>query len=359
MKVLVAGLGGIGQRHVRNLRAIMGAGVEILGCDPRRDIPVLTDRLEVEPGASIEAKHGVRVVPDVESALAAEPDAVFVCTPTSLHMAIAMQAARTGCALFIEKPLSHSFEQVDQLIGLVEERGLRAVVGYQLRLHPCLQKLHALVQGRAVGRILSVRAEVGEYLPGWHTYEDYRQSYAAREELGGGVILTQIHELDYLYWLFGMPARVFAVGGRLSGLEVDVEDTAEILMHCTIDGRPVPVSVHQDYLQRPAKRTCEVVGDAGRVVASLTESRVVVFDGNGRAIEASSFPEFQRNQMFLDELSLFLSGLPGATAGSRRAEEPPPGLPALVGVREAAGSLQIALAARASLATGRVIECAE
>ena len=101
-----------------------------------------------------------------------------------------------------------------------------------MRFHPCLQRLHELVQEKKVGRILSVRAEIGEYLPGWHTYEDYRQMYASRQDLGGGVILSQIHELDYLYWLFGLPRSVYALGGHLSRLEIDVEDTADILMEC-------------------------------------------------------------------------------------------------------------------------------
>ena len=79
---------------------------------------------------------------------------------------------------------------------------------------------------------MAVRIEVGEYLPGWHTYEDYRQMYASRADLGGGVILSQIHELDYLYWLFGLPKRVFALGGHLTRLEVDVEDIASILLEC-------------------------------------------------------------------------------------------------------------------------------
>lgn len=345
MKVLVAGLGGIGQRHIRNLRASLGADVEIIGFDLRSDVPVLTDQLQVEAGSSLEQKYNLHIFQDLELALARNPQVVFVCTPTSLHLPVALRAAAAGCDLFIEKPLSHNFEQVDELIRLVESAGLKTAVGYQMRFHPCLQRLHALAQERKVGRILSVRAEVGEYLPGWHTYEDYRQLYASRQELGGGVILTQIHEFDYLYWLFGLPRSVYALGGHLSSLDLDVEDTAEILMDYALDGRSVPVSLHQDYLQRPPRRICEVIGDNGKILVDLAGLGVEVFDGEGKQVESTSYAGFQRNQMFLDELSHFLSS----------GQESPA---SLVGVREAAFSLRMALAAKESLVKGKVIEFA-
>jgi predicted dehydrogenase len=343
MKILIMGLGGIGQRHLRNLRKLRGNDLEIMAYDPRPNLPVLTDQLKVEEGASLEKKYDLRIFPDIEQALAQKPQAAFVCNPTSLHVPAAIRAARAGCALFIEKPLSHNLEQVDELIDLVETHSLVAAIGYQMRFHPCLQRLHELVQEKKVGRILSVRADVGEYLPGWHTYEDYRQGYAARQDLGGGVILSQIHEFDYLYWLLGMPRCVFALGGHLSNLEVDVEDTADILMECVMNGHPIPISLHQDYLQNPPKRSCEIIGDAGKILVDIRALTVDVFDGQGKSLETSSYKDFQRNQLFLDELNCFLDGMQGKKAP-------------LVTLRDGAQSLRMALAAKESLVTGKVVE---
>jgi predicted dehydrogenase len=343
MKILIMGLGGIGQRHLRNLRILQGNDVEIIAYDPRPNPPVLTDQLKIEEGAGLGEKYNLAIFLDIEQALAQRPQAAFVCNPTSLHIPAAILAAREGCALFIEKPLSHNLEQVDELINLVESRRLVAAVGYQMRFHPCLQRLHELVHEKKVGRILSVRAEVGEYLPGWHTYEDYRQSYAARQDLGGGVILSQIHELDYLYWLFGMPRRVFALGGHLSSLEIDVEDTADVLMECMMDGRPIPVSLHQDYIQNPSKRSCEIIGDAGKILVDIRALTVDVFDGQGEHVETSSYNGFPRNQLFLDELRCFLDCMQG--------KQTP-----LVNLHEGAQSLRLALAAKESLVTGKVVK---
>jgi predicted dehydrogenase len=343
MKFLVVGLGGIGQRHVRNLRALVGPATEILAYRVRRDSPTLTDGLAVEPGSNVEEKYGLRVYADLDAALDQSPDAALVCNPSSLHLPVALKVARAGCALFIEKPLSNTAAGTSELIDLVETKHLVGLVGYQMRFHPSLQRVHALLEAGAIGRVVAVRIEVGEYLPGWHTYEDYRQMYASRADLGGGVILSQIHELDYVYWLFGMPTRVFALGGHLTRLEVDVEDTASILLECSVDGRAVPVHVHQDYIQRPPSRTCEVIGDAGKILVDLRQLTLTAFDAEGNITESSSNPGFERNRLFLDEMRHFLACLEG--------RETP-----RVSVRDGARSLAIALGAKQSIQTGQVVD---
>ncbi len=343
MKILIAGLGGIGQRHLRNLVSILGGSSDIRAVDPRDNIPVLTDKLQVEVGATLQDKYGLHIYPDLDAGLAWHPEAVFVCNPTSMHVPTALQAVRAGCHVFIEKPLSHTMNDVDVLLQEAEKAQRRIVVGYQMRFHPCLIRLKELIGSRKIGNILSVRAEIGEYLPGWHTYEDYRQMYASRQDLGGGVILSQIHEMDYLYWLFGLPNTIYALGGQLSRLELDVEDTAEVLMEFPGEQQPFPVSLHVDYVQRPPSRSCKVLGDAGMIFLDLVNPAISVYDENGIQVESASYPDFQRNEMFLAEASAFLAGIKGQATS-------------LVGLQDGIQSLRMALAARESLASGRVIE---
>jgi predicted dehydrogenase len=340
---LVVGLGGVGQRHVRNLRRLCGAGLRITAHRVRKREQVLTDHLEVEPGRDLCAAYDLQVEDDLGRALAQAPDAVFICNPSRLHMPVALAAARAGCALFVEKPLSHSWEGVDELIETVARRGLVGLVGYQMRFHPCLRGLREVLDRRLIGRVVGVRVQVGDYLPAWHPYEDYRHLYASRRDLGGGVILTQSHELDYVCWLFGLPVRVCAMGGHLGSLEIDVEDTASLLMECVVDGRTVPVHVHQDYVRRPPARTCEVIGEAGTVTADFHAPSVRVTDARGVTVEDVSFDAFARNDMFLDEMTHFLACV--------RGEAMP-----VVTIAEGARSLRLALAARESLDTGRVVE---
>lgn len=343
IRLLIVGLGAIGQRHLRNIRTILGTEVEILAYRTRGLTQVLSDRLQIEAGHGLHEKHHVRVLADLDEALALQPAAVFICSPTSLHLPVALKAAAAGRNLFIEKPLAHAYEGIDELLSCIEHEDLIALVGYQLRFHPCLLQVHELLQQEAIGRVLAVRAEVGEYLPNWHTYEDYRHTYGARRELGGGALLSQIHEMDYLYWFFGLPRRVFCVGGHLSRLEIDVEDVASTLMEFEIDGHAFPVHLQQDFVQRPTGRSCHIVGDDGKIEMDLVAQTVRVFDPNGSLTRTHDFSELERNQPFLDELKHFLACL-------RREQTP------AVSVRDGAASLRMALAAKQSLETRQVVE---
>ena len=342
-KILLVGLGSIGQRHARNLRALGGDGVTLLAHRARRDAPLLTDplrpRRDVDPAAAL----GIETFTDYAAALAQRPDAVYVANPTSLHLATARQAAEAGCHLFIEKPLSHSLEGVPELLDLVARRGLVATVGYQLRFHPALRLARELLAQGAIGRLLGVRADFGEFLPGWHPYEDYRQGYAARAALGGGVVLTQIHDFDYLGWLFGWPERVAAFGGRLGALEIDVEDTVCSQLEVTREGRPFPIQLWQDFLSRPARRRCEVVGEDGTLTVDLVAHAVRCLHRERGVVAEKTFTEFDRNEIFLAQMRNFLASLDGVE------------MPA-VPLAEAARSLAVALAVKESLRRRATVE---
>jgi predicted dehydrogenase len=339
-RCLFVGLGGVGQRHLRNLRALLGDSVQVTAYRVRRERQTLDDNLQVLAGVDLEEKYGVEVCTDLDRAFATKPDVVFITNPSSLHLPIALQAARLGCHLFIEKPLSHSLAQVGEFIAVCEQQRLVTCVAYQLRYHPGFLRLKELLGAGVLGRVLSVRAEVGEYLPGFHPYEDYRRMYAAKSELGGGVTLSQIHELDYLCALFGAPRRVFSMGGHVSSLELDVDDLSlSLLEFAGPDGSPLFVELHQDFLQRPAQRSATIIGERGKLCWSLSGRFLEHCDESGRVLEHRDFSQFPRNQPFLDELANFL----GCVIR---------GEPCTPSVREGALSLQVAVALLESQAQG-------
>lgn len=342
MKVLFIGLGGIGQRHLRNLQAIVGDDLEVIAYRERNFSQVITDKLVVEEGVDVQSRFRIEVFHDLKQALAEKPLVAFICNPTSMHIAAAKTAAEHGCHLFIEKALSDSMEGVEELIALADAKKLVCMVGYQMRFHPCLLALEKILKSGSLGNIIAVNAEVGEYMPGWHKYEDYRQLYAARKDLGGGVIVSQIHEFDYIQWLFGLPTCIYAVGGHLSSLEIDVEDVASITMACVHGGRLIPVHLHQDYLQRPPTRTCKVVGDQGKVVLDFIGLNLIHYDCEGEVVMHADFSGFDRNQLFIDQMCHFLECI-------KTGNNP------CVTLRGGASSLKMALAAKQSLESGKVI----
>jgi predicted dehydrogenase len=335
-RILLTGLGSIGQRHARNLRALLGDDVELLAFRQRRTAPLIGADMRARAG-DVEAEYGIRAFDDLDAALAERPDAVFVTNPPHLHVATAVAAAEAGAHLLVEKPLAASRDGVDELIAAVERRSLVCLVGFQLRFHPGFRALKELVANGGLGNLLGARFAFGEYLPDWHPWEDFREGNAARADQGGGVVLAQSHDLDVAYGLFGTPARVFASGGARSKLGLEVEDAAGILLD--YDG--LPVTLYQDVLQRPPLRSYEVLGDEGRALWDYYGDEVVVTRPDGSR-DVRRFEGFERNSLFLDELRHFLACIDGR-------EEP------VVGLRDGAETLGIALATRESLRTRQAV----
>lgn len=346
MKILFCGLGGIGQRHLRNLRQLLGDALEVHAYRVRGQRIKLRDNLTVDEGADLERDYGIQVHHDLAEALAQSPAAAFICNPNSLHVPVALECVRAGVPVFMEKPLASDLTGIDQLLAEVEQRRLPFHVGYNFRFHPGLQRLKALLESGFFGRLLSVRSEIGEYLPNWHRYEDYRQMYAARSDQGGGVILSQIHEMDLIYWFFGLPRSIITHGGQLSHLEVDVEDTASSLMRCDGAAGSFPILLHQDYLQRPPVRCFKIVGDAGYAEIDLLANRLRVYGAEGELREEDAFPGFVRNDMFLDQARHFLDCLNGSATPA-------------VSLHDGLQSLRLALAALRSLKEGREVALSE
>jgi len=291
MKILIAGYGSIGRRHFRNL---LNIGIDDILFYSTQKSTIEKDEIS---GFTVEA--------DLEKALAHKPDAVIVSNPTSLHLEVAIPAAKAGCHLLIEKPLSHNMDRLDELRKIIDETGKKVLVGFQFRYHPGLKQIKELLTERKIGKTLSVRVHWGEYLPDWHPWENYRDGYSARADLGGGVILTLCHPLDYLRWLLGEINSVQAFlgyGGEL-GL-IEVEDTAEISLKFE---NGVIGSIHLNYIQRPPVHDLEIIGSEGTIHWNgLDGSLKVYLAETGKWKEYFLDEDFKRNDLFLAELNHFI-----------------------------------------------------
>lgn len=343
---LFAGLGTVGQRHLRNLRAVLGRGLKVSAFRVRGDQTVYDEKDNVTPvppdtsAPGLCESHGIRRFDDLDEALAAKPDVCFVTNPTALHVPVALAAAEAGCDLFIEGPVSHSKEGVQELMAEVRERRVIAFVGCALRYHPAFRRVRAWLGQGHLGRVITVDVEVGEHLPTECGAGDYRQGFAARRDLGGGAVLTHARELDYLFGLLGAPRRVFATGGTLA-LDVDVEDVSCALLEFQHpDGRVMPVQVRQDFVQRPARRRCRILTERGTIEWDLSGGVLTLIRPDGVVEEQHRYGALIRNQIRLSELRDFFSCM-----AERRVPD--------VGIREACIGLDVALAIRASIETGR------
>jgi len=298
VKFLIAGLGSIGRRHLRNLLAL-----------GQRDIFLYRTHQSTLPDD--ELAH-FPVETDLESALAREPDAVIVSNPTALHLEIALPAAEAGCHLLLEKPIAGKLDAaVQALQKVIAENNVRTLVGFQFRYHPVLQKLYEVIQSGELGRPYSFRVHWGEYLPGWHPWEDYREGYAARKSLGGGVVNTLCHPLDYVRWLFGEVNALTAVTGQVSTLEIDVEDVAEIILNFK---NGCLGAVHLDYFQRPTAHWLEINCEKGHVHWENDPGSARIFHAETNQWQTIDPPVgFERNDLFLEEMRHFIDLVKGKT----------------------------------------------
>lgn len=289
LRLLIIGCGSIGRRHAQNLRE-MGAEDLLLFDTDWKKMEALSRELQVQSFETLETAFGRK------------PHAAVICAPTSLHRELAVEALRHDCHLFVEKPLSPSMEGVHELLDEVCEKERALLIGYNFRFDPLLNTAKRWLSEGRVGQVTSARLHFGSYLPWRHPLEDYRLGYGARQSLGGGVILDAIHEIDIALWFFGWPEAIYCVGGKYSDLQIDVEDTAEIML--TYPDKFV--SIHLDFVQRPAERWLEVTGTAGKIEGNLFARTLRCFDGASRewlsAGVGTSIEDTYRSEMrhFLD-----------------------------------------------------------
>jgi predicted dehydrogenase len=317
--VLLVGAGSIGRRHLGNLRALGIERVGIVEPDPAR---------RAAAGGETETYAGL-----TEAIQRFHPDAALVCTPPVFHVPAALELVRAGADVFVEKPVAATLDGVDQLIKESEERKRIVQVGYNLRFHPIVAAAAAQLATGAIGRILYAHATVAQYLPDWRPQVDYRQSYTARADLGGGILLDASHELDYLTWMMGAPATVSCEAGHASSLEVDVEDSATLLLGYPGGSHAV---VHMDFVRRGYHRTFDFVGETGNLTGDIGKKTLRLDRGAGKE-EGLALKEVD---MYRAEMEHFLE-----CVRSRKAP--------LCDLRQGKRTLEITLLAKAAAADGR------
>jgi len=298
MKFLIAGLGSIGRRHLRHV-------VEL----GEQDILLYRTHQSTLPDDELAAYP---VETDLQAALAHKPDAVIISNPTALHLDVAIPAAKAGCHILLEKPVSDSMARLDELQAAAAASGAQILVGFQFRYHPGLEKVAEILASGKLGQPLSFRAHWGEYLPDWHPWEDFRKSYSARKDLGGGVILTLTHALDYMHWLLGEVTSVWAFQEQLSSLALEVEDSAEIGLKLASGALG---SVHLNYTQQPARHQLEIVCDQGTIRWDNDGNALRVYAAEQKEWETFPLPDgFERDFLFRSQMAHFLQVAAGETA---------------------------------------------
>jgi predicted dehydrogenase len=289
-KILVVGYGSIGRRHVDNFLEFKD--IQLIVYTKRNDLQLLK-------------KKGVKVSNSLAECLKENPDIGIIANETSLHIPIAIKLAEEGLDLFLEKPLSNSLKDVEKLRAIVKKNKLITQMGCNLRFHPCIKKIKSLIEQQKIGKIISAQVQNYSYLP--DHIEDYRKSYAGRKDLGGGVILTQIHEIDYMYWFFQEVENVISIVGKFSELDVTAEDYVSCLLKFK---NKIIGELHMDCFQRPDFKSCKIRGTKGEIYWDSNNNCVNIYNMNKKRWEIKFDNGFSNNldtySTYVEELKHFL-----------------------------------------------------
>ena len=292
-KVLVVGGGSIGKRHIRNLKSIKLDCKNIHCVEPRKD------RVEELNQLGLESTYE-----DVRNALKHNDyDFSILCSPTIFHIEQAIDLAKKGINIFIEKPLSADLNKIDDLLSIIKENNVKVGIAYVFRFSPLIDKVKELIDKNHIGKLLYFRGEFSEYLPDFHPYEDYRTFYMAKKELGGGSILDQSHIMDLAYYLFGEFKSVFAFNSKVSNLEINVDDMSEMILE-TKNG--LHGTVHTDIIGRCHKKELEIKGELGNIFVNFYQNTVSVYSASDKSL--TSYNKFEKdfNVNYILELKNFI-----------------------------------------------------
>jgi len=293
-RILIVGLGSIGTRHLHVARELLpGADIRILRHQECGTVPRLANGYFTR----------------IEEALAFQPEAAVIASPATFHLDTAQPLANEGVHLLIEKPLSASLEDTPVLLKTCREQETVLLTGYNLRFLPSLQRFREFLKNTIIGKVISVRCEVGQYLPLWRPDTDYRQGVSARQELGGGALLELSHELDYLRWIFGEVDWISATSHRQSNLEIDVEDSVHIILGFATNtgGSQLVGTLSMDFIRHDTTRYCTAIGEQGSLRWNGLTGVVELFKPDGKGWLEIYRHQHQRNESYLAEWQHFLA----------------------------------------------------
>lgn len=274
----------------------------MIGFRRKGTTPLLNPDFTVNETASLESEYGIELFSNIDEAYAQKPDLAVIATPTALHAAQVVEAAERGVDVFVEKPGAASLDQAREVISTVRSSGVRFFISYQRRFHPLVVKLRKILQRGDIGKLMSVRVVIASHVPDWHPYEDFRGLYACRSELGGGVLRTEIHEIDLVTWLFGMPERVCAAGGLRGRYDIDVEDSAELLMDYGLFAAQLSLC----FMQKKQERRLSITGQDGWIELDLISQRLGIGHHNDEITETFT-DSFDNDSLFRAQMDYFLN----------------------------------------------------
>ncbi len=287
--ILIIGAGSIGERHIRNLWAL---GYENIIVYRQRNLPFR------DIGAA-----KVTVVLTWDDVIKANPFAAIICTPTAQHLQQTVDCLQAGMHVLVEKPIAHELCVPEEFIQDHLKETTMLQVGYMLRYHPLLQQVKTIIEEKTYGNLLNIQTYWGEYLPDWHPWEDYTQSYAAKDNEGGGAALTLSHDIDVALWWGGKPiGNSFCTKTQPSKLNVNTNSCFNLLLQFKNNAT---AHVHTNFCQKVPQRLYKILLDDAVIDVDYFASAITIATVDG--VTKKILENFDRNDLFISQLKDFFA----------------------------------------------------
>jgi len=287
---LIIGAGSIGQRHIKNLRKI---GIDNIVA------------LRSKKGHFKKLPEALKVVEvdNWEEAIASNPDVAIISNPSSLHIETARKIVDHVKGVFIEKPLSDSTNECQQLIDILNEKKVVSFIGHNMMFHPIVENIIKFYNENDIGEVVNIQCQVGQWLPDWHPYENYKNAYYARKDLGGGVALTLIHEIHLALELAGLPVSVVGEVSKYNKLDLEVDVCSDLM----IKHKTGAVSqIHLDYIQQPSHRSGLITFEMGWLSYDFTRIELIGQKKGDDAHVIWSDKNYDYNKAYIDQMIEFV-----------------------------------------------------
>ena len=302
--ILLIGLGSIGRRHLTNLAARF----------PQARFTVLRHAYAPDPLCDW---LGARIITRLDQVIAEEVDLAVLASPSANHIDTLPALIARGWHLLVEKPVVTSAADCDRIAqALATAPPAVRAAGFNFRYLPSLQRIRRQIHAGDLGQVVRAAFVAGLWLPDWRPAQDWRAGYSADAARGGGVELDLVHEIDVARWFFGDLTLEFALGGRLSALQMAANDVSTMVFSGTgggtggSTGRAPLVQVALDYVARKRLRHYEIVGDRAGLLWDV-DGRLEKITPDGRRTLLSEPAGFDVGQTYIDMIDHLAAAIGG------------------------------------------------
>ena len=289
-KILIIGFGEIAQRHYRNLRFLL----------PGSEIAILNKNKNLKYKKIIYFKN-------LDDAKKFNPNITLICSPAPSHIRYATIFSKLNSNIFIEKPVATKVDELKKFLKLIKNKKITLLSGYNLRFEKSFVYFQKIIKSKKLGKILSVRSEVGQYLPSWRN-KVYTKTVSANKNLGGGAINELSHDVDVLLMLFKNLKLIYGINLNVSNLKVNAEDSAHAIFRSNYNKKNFYIFLNIDFYRHDHTRTCTVIGTKATLRWDGILNEVKIHKKNSKKPTLIKFNN-NKNDSYLNEMKFFLKNI--------------------------------------------------